>query len=469
MKRYGAIAFGLSLLLVAALDSDRRVLGISPRLPHVGRIIEAAAPIPIKPAGAQNYYPVAVGTRLWPGTLIFPPEGMRVRILCAAGNTWVVPSGVRSGVGNGCPPPRRKPMGGLGHTRGFCSGTQSATIPYIISPRSSFLIGDRPLFRWNAVEGATEYEAILRGEAGDIWRATVTETEAIYDGERPLQPGSIYRLIVRANNGATSEAEEPSSQYDETPGSSFRLLPEEEAEVVRSQVAQLAETDLTESGKILAMADIYTRFGLRAEAIALLEAGAGDIAGDIAGVWSKPVDNNGILQSGDPPRPPLKTPSAFLPLLLQGGVGGGSSATTFDHTHIPEALQMGSALMLGNLYCQVGLTAMAERYYSQAIERAKVTGDLAGATLARTELANLYAINGETEKAIRSYQQALEGYARLPDLSGAIATRIRLGNIYRDAGNKREARQQYEQALEGYRRLADFEGARQMEEKINAL
>ena len=416
MKRYGAIAWGLSLLLAAALGSDRRVLGISPPPPPAGRIIEAAAPILIKPAGAENYYPVAVGTLLSPGTLIFPPEGMRVRILCAAGNTWVVPSGVRSGVGNGCPPPRRKPMGGLGHTRGFCNGTQPATIPYIISPRSSFLISDRPLFRWNAVAGATEYEAILRGEAGDIWRATVTETEAIYDGKQPLQSGTIYRLIVRANNGATSEAEEPSSQYDETPGSSFRLLPEEEAEVVRSQIAQLAETDLTESGQILAMADIYTRFGLRAEAIALLEAGEAGAAGDI-----------------------------------------------------PEALQMGSALMLGNLYCQVGLTAMADRYYSQAIERASATGDLAGETLARTEVANLYAINGETEKAIRYYQQALEGYARLPDLSGAIVTRIRLGNIYRDAGNKREARQQYEQALEGYRRLPDFEGVRQLEEKINAL
>lgn len=419
LPRSGAIAFGLSLLLVAALGSDRRVLGISPPLPPAGRIIEAAAPIPIKPVGAQNYYPVAVGTLLSPGTLIFPPEGMRVRILCEAGNTWVVPSGVRSGVGNGCPPPRRKPRGGLGHTRGFCSGTQPATIPYIISPRSSFLISDRPLFRWNAVAGATEYEAILRGEAGDIWRTTVTETEAIYDGERSLEPGSIYRLIVRANNGATSEAEEPSSQYDETPGSSFRLLPEEEAEVVRSQIAQLAEADLTESGKILAMADIYTRFGLRAEAIALLEA---EEAGEAAA-------------AGD----------------------------------IPDALQMGSAQMLGNLYCEVGLTAMADRYYSQAIERAKATGDLAGATLARTELANLYAINGETEKAIRYYQQALEGYARLPDLSGAIATRIRLGNIYRDVGNKRKARQQYEQALEGYRRLPDFERARQLEEQINAL
>ena len=423
MKRYGAIAWGLSLLLAAALGSDRRVLGISPPPPPAGRIIEAAAPILIKPAGAENYYPVAVGTLLSPGTLIFPPEGMRVRILCAAGNTWIVPDGLRSGVGNGCPPPRRKPIGGMGHTRGFCSGTQPATIPYIISPRGTFLLSDRPLLRWNAVAGATEYEAIVQGEAEEVWRANVTETEAIYDAERPLKPGTIYRLIIRASNGATSDAEEPSSQYDETPGTSFRLLPESEAQILREQIAQLAKQDLNESAKTLAMADIYTRFGLRAEAIALLE---------------------GASQAGE----------------------AGDTGDTGDRGAIATS---GVELMLGNLYCEVGLTAMAEQHYSQAIERATALGDLAGATLARTELANLYSINGETEIAIGYYQQALEGYARLPDLPGAIATRIRLGNIYRDAGKKREARQHYEQALEGYRRLPDFERARQLEEKINAL
>ena len=75
-------------------------------------------------------------------------------------------------------------------------------------------------------------------------------------------------------------------------------------------------------------------------------------------VWSKPIDLHGIPQSDDPPKPPLKTPSASSPSkpslkseassppklpfkseassppLLQGGVWGGSSATTFDLTFV---------------------------------------------------------------------------------------------------------------------------------------
>jgi len=57
---------------------------------------------------------------------------------------------------------------------------------------------------------------------------------------------------------------------------------------------------------------------------------------DRGGVWSKPVDSSGAFPVAGSPQTPLKKGGFRKPPLLEGGVRGGSDATTFDHTHRGE-------------------------------------------------------------------------------------------------------------------------------------
>jgi hypothetical protein len=79
--------------------------------------------------------------------------------------------------------------------------------PYIISPRRTLLLDDKPLIRWNAVPNATRYTVRLREPSGVIWQTEVKQVEVRYSGTPVLQPGVGYALIVEADTGASSTEE----------------------------------------------------------------------------------------------------------------------------------------------------------------------------------------------------------------------------------------------------------------------
>ncbi|NER38120.1 MAG: hypothetical protein F6J93_29870 [Oscillatoria sp. SIO1A7] len=362
LKTGGAIALGLSLIFATA----KPITANPHRATPVGWILEATGNVPIKPRGARDYYRVSVGTPLARGTIIFPTSTMSVKILCADRRTyWLVPSGVPSGVGNGCPPLGQRPDA-TRNAGGICSSPQPASLPYIISPRSTFLLSAKPILRWNPVADATLYIVSVSKKSGEIlWQTTASDTELAYNGELPLEPGVQYELTVEAKFGANASRSGASSRSESHPGNgrlsgfAFEVLSEQKAAEVKDALALLQEQELTETAKSLALARVYndSRYNLRAEAISILEAAI-----------SRGIEN---------------TASYYL---------------------------------LGDLYCQVGLTSFAEQSYLRGIEQGTTERDFAARAALYARLGQLYYSSREDEKARRHWQQALYGYIALQDM-----------------------------------------------------
>lgn len=230
----------------------------------VGWIIEVEGKVLLKRKEWSDYQPTTVGAELYPGDLLQPAPRARVLVQCANGKTiWQVPDGMVSGVTNGCPPqivfvPRARgdiipPRGGI-----------NPLIPYIISPRRTLLLNSLPTLNWNAVPGASHYKVSLLADEDLIWETDLRETFVVYSGQPPLESGVDYLLMIEADTGA-------SSQEEDLPDLGFRLLGENEAQLVSEGAEQLVNLDLSEQAKSLALVHLYRVYDLKAEAIAMLE------------------------------------------------------------------------------------------------------------------------------------------------------------------------------------------------------
>lgn len=151
-----------------------------------------------------------------------------------------------------------------GGRRGRARGPEDALIPYVISPRNTAVLSDRPQLRWNAVPGVDRYTVNLMNGETIIWTKEVQTNQIAYPEEvEPLQPGINYTLAVKAANGraSTEEDTEPS----------FHLLSSTKAEAVRQAETLLSSQSATED-TVLLKADFYTGSELYSEAINTLEA-----------------------------------------------------------------------------------------------------------------------------------------------------------------------------------------------------
>ncbi|MBP0000818.1 MAG: fibronectin type III domain-containing protein [Cyanobacteria bacterium SID2] len=145
------------------------------------------------------------------------------------------------------------------------AASNSAT-PYIIAPRRTNLLDDRPTLRWNPVPGATRYTVRLREDGLEIWRGEATSAQIEYPEDAPsLQPGAEYLLVVRSDTGQLSL--EPAIPG----GFGFRILDTELAERVRWKRGEIEVKPWNSTAKTLAIARLYQRYGLISEAVAMLE------------------------------------------------------------------------------------------------------------------------------------------------------------------------------------------------------
>jgi len=173
-----------------------------------------------------------------------PNKNTPVREICLQGEPQMIKSG-RSRVG--------LPRGGT-----------DPLIPYIISPRRTLLLDDKPLIRWNAVPNATHYTVRLRGPSGVIWQTEVRQTEVRYPGTLALQPLVGYALIVQTDTGVSSTEEG-------LPGLGFELMAPNEAKRIKAEVEQLTQEELTDEARVLALANLYNGEGLTLAAIEVLQ------------------------------------------------------------------------------------------------------------------------------------------------------------------------------------------------------
>jgi hypothetical protein len=163
-----------------------------------------------------------------------------------------------------------------------------------------------------------------------------------------------------------------SSQDEGAKGLGFSLLEEAEAGQVRADAGRIAGLGLSSEAQALALARLYTGHGLIAEAAEILE----------------------------------------------GLVEGGSRQAAVHQA-------------LADLYCEIGLSLLAEPRYREATSLAEAEGDVEGLAAAQASLGEVYAGLNNAKEATRWLNQAQANYERLGDTGRASDIAERLSGLNR--------------------------------------
>jgi hypothetical protein len=279
MKHTLSISLGLSLIvtpmswfLSSHHDSLAPVVAVAPSQLSNGQIIQIIGEVQLERSPGRVIRPTQ-GTRLYPGDKLLTASGAQVLVQCADLTLQSVPSGQNRG--NVCPQATEQEECTPGTYKCPHRGdiAWNSNIPYIITPRRTALLTDKPTLRWNPVAGATSYTVNLQKNGEDFWETTVSTTEVVYSGETPLEPGASYSLIVTADTGDSSLDEQPRPG-----GLSFHILDENQAQRIRVAAEEITQKDWTDATKALAIANLYLKHdpttpknALIADAIATLE------------------------------------------------------------------------------------------------------------------------------------------------------------------------------------------------------
>ena len=241
-----ALALGLITLATSA-QTEQNTLNF---------IGEMEGDVKIKRAWWRSYKQAEALSELYPSDQLRLGKGASVEVYCHNNSSWYPSSPGVHKVADGCPSTEE------GERQVYINPQQSQylTVPHLITPRNTKIITNKPKLSWTAVEGTTSYQVAIIGN-GFSWQTEVAETEVVYSGETPLQQGNTYYVIVNADNGGVFRGQTPVT---------FSLLEEEEIVRVSEEVEQLQQQPLKEEKKALALAYLYDRHGLQAEAIEVL-------------------------------------------------------------------------------------------------------------------------------------------------------------------------------------------------------
>jgi hypothetical protein len=107
--------------------------------------------------------------------------------------------------------------------------------PFLIAPRRTGLLVDRPAFGWRAVPGATRYRvALSSSDQGELWSREVSETSMTFPADAAaLQPDGEYLWEVEALSDLKSLRRESSV---------FHVLAASEAEAARRNIDRIRES-----------------------------------------------------------------------------------------------------------------------------------------------------------------------------------------------------------------------------------
>jgi hypothetical protein len=311
------------------------------------------------------------------GDLLIFAKGASVELVCPAqGNqlkheTFKSPeSGVERGFRQLCPsfvsglvkdPPPPGLLGGI-----------TADVPYIISPRHTLLLSDRPTLQWNAVPGATHYTVRLMGEKGIVWEQTKVQTTTIrYNGQPPLGAGQRYSLMVTAHPGK-------SSILDGTVGVDFIILRQPEAEAIQAELEAIKQVGLSEAMTALKLADVYADYTLP----------------------------NQVLESYGLSKTDFKSYHLTTAAIdtLQSLIKDGQES--------PEIYRM-----LGDMYWQSGLALLARDAYLRSIDLASSLSveDREERLMAQERLGDIFSALQDSSQAVSWYSRARVNYLLLGD------------------------------------------------------
>ena len=270
-----------------------------------------------------------------------------VKIYCSNTEIWEVKPGQYT-VSDGCDsgqPVIQLPNGINPHVRSPRLTEETLRdLPYLISPRETYILTERPLLRWNAVPGVTNYTVKIDGVN---WQTQTNKTEIIYPGEPPLQEGWRYRVTIETDNGISSTSEAKVG---------FKLLDSQTRNKVLETVEIIKQQSLSSEEKGLILANLYRGYGLYIDAVNVLE--------ELINQESQSVFLYQLL--GDTYLD-MKLPQ----LSLQPYQNGLILATKTDNLIVKSAIEKG----LGTAYYCLGNDDIAEQWLNKARTNYEKLGD----------------------------------------------------------------------------------------------
>ena len=253
----------------------------------VNTIFQVKGKVTVKKPQWKKTLPASVGLTLSFDDELEVAANASVKVYCSNLKQWMVKQGkyiVSSGCPRGNPVIRLlnsnnitlsnndtfissgpKPLGPAGPTPRPAGQREEvlAKLPYLITPRQTNILTNRPPLRWNAVPGATNYTVKIDMVWVSIkWETQTNKTEIVYPGEPPLKTGGLYRVIIEADNGA-------SSRSDAVVG--FRVLDEQTKKTVLDAVKAVQQQQLSPEEAGLVLAHLYRGYELYGDAVEVLE------------------------------------------------------------------------------------------------------------------------------------------------------------------------------------------------------
>jgi len=228
-------------------------------------LVRVVGSLSYKHPGWKEYLPLSFGVALRRGDLLWVAADGEGLVVCADLNLAPLPAGYQGGL----PCAQTAPVLTRGESLVLAPQrnlTTAAPVPYILSPRHTFIRDGTPLLRW-APSGDETMSYTVRVWGGQVdWTTQTTATALRYGADAPpLQPGVTYHLSVTDAEGHSSAQEGTALDLG------FALLPAEQVAAVEALLAQAQGLNLDEQASRLLEAEIEAAYGLRAEAIALLE------------------------------------------------------------------------------------------------------------------------------------------------------------------------------------------------------
>nr|WP_290226758.1 hypothetical protein [Trichocoleus desertorum] len=246
-------------------------------------------------------------------------------------------------------------------------GGTNAQMPYLILPRLTLLLTPTPTLRWHPVPKATQYTVQVVGPQGTVWQTQTKSTQIAYPSKPALQSGVPYSVVIQANTGQSSQAEN-------TTGTEFIILRDPEVKAVRAEVAQILQGNFSNEVKSLKLANYYSNYELP-------QPSAYGLSDKAAKSYRLTAEAIAVLED-------LTKQNQQSPLIYR---------------------------TLGDLYWQIGLVRPAESAYLGAIANIQYSEDLEEWALAMSGLGELYEATQNPQQALLWYSQAKIAFTLLED------------------------------------------------------